>query len=54
MKVAKTYKEFSKIKRKFYKRNAVKRIDHFNDKQFVSYWEKDDWIGYVIPSFLTY
>lgn len=46
MKVAKTYKEFSKIKRKFYKRNTVKRVDHFNGKRFVSYWEEKD--GYVM------
>ena len=54
MKVAKTYREFSKIKRKFYNRKTVKRIDHFNGRRFVSYWEKDDWVGYVIPSFLIY
>ena len=54
MKVAKTYKEFSKIKRKFYKRNAVKRIDHFNGKRFVSYWEEKDWLCYVVNSFDEY
>jgi hypothetical protein len=54
MKIAQTYKDFSKIKRKYYKRNTIKRIDHFDGKRFVSYWEKDDWIGYTIPSFLTY
>lgn len=54
MKIAQTYKDFSKIKRKYYKRNTIKRIDHFDGKRFVSYWEKDDWIGYIIPSFLTY
>ena len=48
------YRTFLKIKRKYYKRHCVKRIDHFNGKRFVSYWEKDDWIGYIIPSFLTY
>lgn len=48
------YHKFLKIKRKYYKRHCVKRIDHFNGKRFVSYWEKEDWIGYVIPSFLTY
>ena len=48
------YHKFLKIKRKYYKRHCVKRIDHFNGKQFVSYWEKDDWIGYIVPSFLTY
>ena len=54
MKVAKTYKEFSKIKRKFYKRNAIKRIDHFNGKRFVSYWEEKDWLCYVVNSFDEY
>lgn len=48
------YHKFLKIKRKYYKRHCVKRIDHFNGKRFVSYWEKDNWIGYIIPSFLTY
>lgn len=48
------YHKFLKIKRKYYKRHCVKRIDYFNGKRFVSYWEKDNWVGYVIPSFLTY
>lgn len=48
------YHKFLKIKRKYYKRHCIKRIDHFNGKQFVSYWEKDDWIGYIVPSFLAY
>lgn len=48
------YHKFLKIKRKYYKRHCVKRIDHFNGKRFVSYWEKDDWIGYIVPSFLAY
>ena len=48
------YHKFLKIKRKYYKRHCVKRIDHFNGKRFVSYWEKEDWIGYIVPSFLTY
>lgn len=48
------YHKFLKIKRKYYKRHCVKRIDHFNCKRFVSYWEKEDWIGYVIPSYLSY
>ena len=54
MKVAKTYKEFSKIKRKFYRRNAIKRVDHFNGKRFVSYWEEKDWLFYVVNSFDEY
>ena len=48
------YHKFLKIKRKYYKRHCVKRIDHFNGKRFVSYWEKKDWIGYIIPSYLSY
>jgi hypothetical protein len=48
------YHTFLKIKRKYYKRHCIKRIDHFNGKRFVSYWEKEDWIGYVIQSYLTY
>lgn len=54
MKVAKTYKEFSKIKRKFYKRNTVKRTDHFNGKRCVSYWEEKDWVCYAVNSFDEY
>ena len=41
MKISKTFKEFCKIKRKFYKKNTIKRVDHINGKRFVSYWEKD-------------
>ena len=48
------YHKFLKIKRKYYKRHCVKRIDHFNGKRVVSYWEKKDWIGYIIPSYLSY
>ena len=48
------YHKFLKIKRKYYKRHCVKRVDHFNGKRFVSYWEKDDWIGYIILSYLSY
>jgi len=48
------YHKFLKIKRKYYKKHCVKRIDHFNGKRFVSYWEKDDWIGYCVPSYLSY
>lgn len=48
------YHKFLKIKRKYYKRHCIKRIDHFNGKRFVSYWEKEDWIGYVIPSYLQH
>ena len=54
MKIAKTFKEFCKIKRKFYKKNTIKRVDHINGKRFVSYWEKDDWIGYKVKSFDEY
>lgn len=48
------YHTFLKIKRKYYKRHCVKRVDHIHGKRFVSYWEKDDWVGYIIPSFLAY
>ena len=48
MKIAETYRDFLKIKRKFYKRNTIKRIDHINGKRFVSYWEHKDWVGFVI------
>ena len=48
------YHKFLKIKRKYYKRHCVKRVDNINGKKFVSYWEKEDWIGYIIPSYLMY
>ena len=48
------YHKFLKIKRKYYKRHCIKRVDHINDKRFVSYWEKDDWIGYCVPSYISY
>ena len=48
------YHNFLKIKRKYYKRHCIKRVDHFHGKRFVSYWEKEDWIGYIIPSYLSY
>ena len=48
------YHKFLKIKRKYYKRHCVKRVDHIYGKRFVSYWEKEDWIGYIVPSFYTY
>lgn len=48
MKIAKTYREFIKINRKYAKKNMIKRIDHINGKRFVSYWEYKDWVGYII------
>ena len=46
--------KFFKIKRKYYKRHCVRRVNNINGKRFVSYWEKEDWIGYIISSYLTY
>ena len=54
MKIAKTYKDFCKINRKYYKKNMVKRVDHINNKRFVSYWEYKDWVGYIVKSFDEY
>lgn len=51
IKIAKTYREFNKIKRKYNKRHTIKRVDHFNGRRFTSYWEKDDWLGYIIKSY---
>lgn len=48
MKIANTYREFLKIKRKFYKRNMIKRINHINGRRFVSYWEYKDWVAFII------
>ena len=48
------YHRFLKIKRKYYKRHCVKRVNHIYGKRFVSYWEKEDWIGYIITSYLSY
>lgn len=48
------YHKFLKIKRKYYKRHCVKRVDHIHGKRFVSYWEREDWIGYIITSYLSY
>lgn len=50
MKLTKTYKAFCKIKRKYNKRNTIKRIDHIHGKRFTSYWEYKDWVGYVIDN----
>ena len=55
MKQVNNFRLFKKIVRKYYKRNCVKRVDHFNGKRFVSYWEDRNWIGYRInePEQLT-
>lgn len=50
MKLVKDFRLFKKILRKYYKRHCVKRIDHIRGKRFVSYWEKEDWLGYRIES----
>ena len=50
MKLAKTYKYFCKIKRKYNKRNTIKRIGHIHGKRFTSYWEYKDWVGYIIDN----
>ena len=51
MKIAKDFRAFSKIKRKYYKRHTEKRVDHFDGRRFTSYWEKDDWVGYVVKTY---
>ena len=48
MRQVKNFRIFNKIQRKYYKRHCIKRVDHFNGRRFVSYWEKDDWLGYRI------
>lgn len=48
MKIAKTFKEFNKITRKYFKKHCVKRVDYFSTGRCVSYWEKEDWIGIAI------
>lgn len=48
MKIAKSYREFIKINRKYNKKNTIKRIDHINGRRFVSYWEYKDWIGFIV------
>ena len=50
MKIAKSYREFTKINRKYSKRNMIKRIDHINGRRFVSYWEYKDWVGFIVDS----
>lgn len=54
MKIVETYKDFCKIKRKYYKRHTDKKTDILCGKRITSYWEKGDWIGYIIPSYETY
>ena len=48
MRQVNNFRIFKKIIRKYHKRHCVKRIDHFGGKRFISYWEKEDWIGYRI------
>ena len=55
MKQVTNFRIFKKIVRKYYKRHCIKRADLFNGKRCISYWEKEDWIGYRItePEQLT-
>ena len=50
MKIVDNYRIFKKIIRKFNNRHCVKRVDYFNGRRFVSYWEKEDWLGYRVDS----
>ena len=49
MKIVDNFRIFNKILRKYRKRHCIKRIDRFsNGKKCTSYWEKEDWLGYII------
>jgi len=50
MKIVDNYRIFKKIIRKFNNRHCVKRVDYFNGRRFVSYWEKENWLGYRVDS----
>ena len=50
MKIVDNYRIFKKIIRKFNNRHCVKHVDYFNGRRFVSYWEKEDWLGYRVDS----
>ena len=54
MKIAKDFRTFNKIKRKYYKRHDTIYVVHINGKKFTSYWEKDDWLGYVVKTYDEY
>ena len=48
MKIIDSFKKFHKIVRKYFKRHCVKRVDYLSTGRCVSYWEKEDWIGFAI------
>lgn len=48
MKQVNNFRIFNKILRKYYKRHTIKHVDHIHGRRFVSYWEKEDWLGYRI------
>lgn len=50
MRQIKDFRIFRKILRKYYKRHCVMRADRIKGKRFVSYWEKEDWLGYRIDN----
>ena len=51
MKIAKDFRSFNKIKRKYYKKRTKKVVDFFGKKRCTSYWEIDDWLGYIVKTY---
>lgn len=51
MRIVDDFRIFNKILRKYRKKHCIKRIDRFsNGKKYTSYWEKEDWLGYIVTS----